>query len=156
MKVLLATDGSEFSRAAVEKCCKLFGGSGSAEIHIVSAVAPVLPAVEPFAFSQQFVVEMQTVAEEQAKRIAAAAEKRLKECWPEGSGKISSSVVGGVPKQVIVQEAEERGADLIVMGSHGYGFWKSTLLGSVSDAVLHNAPCSVLIVRSSPDKAENE
>ena len=43
-----------------------------------------------------------------------------------------------------------RAPDLIVVGSHGRGFW-GRLLGSVSDGVVHHAPCSVLVVRKPPN-----
>ena len=39
-------------------------------------------------------------------------------------------------------------ADLIIVGSHDYNRWERLLLGSVSDSVIHHAPCSVLLVRS--------
>jgi nucleotide-binding universal stress UspA family protein len=56
-------------------------------------------------------------------------------------------VIDGSPKQVIVEQAEQWGADLIVMGCHGFGPVKRFLLGSVSQAVAVHAPCSVEIVR---------
>ena len=48
----------------------------------------------------------------------------------------------------IVGHATPAAADLIVLGSHGYKTWERLLLGSVSNSVVHHAPCSVLIVRS--------
>lgn len=52
----------------------------------------------------------------------------------------------GVPKREIVRVAEEIGADLIVIGSHGrHGL--QLLLGSTANGVLHQAPCDVLAVR---------
>ena len=48
-----------------------------------------------------------------------------------------------------IEEAQNWGADLIIVGSHGYGFWSRALLGSVSNAVINHAPCSVLVVRGS-------
>ena len=53
----------------------------------------------------------------------------------------------GFPKQIILDEAEGWGADLIVVGSHGRGLMGRFLLGSVSQAVALNARCSVEIVR---------
>jgi len=53
-----------------------------------------------------------------------------------------------VPKDVIVEEAREWGTDLIVVGSHGYGFAKRLVLGSVAAAVVASAPCSVQVVRT--------
>ena len=53
----------------------------------------------------------------------------------------------GRPADVIVQEAEESGADLIVVGTRGHGSAKQLFLGSVSTNVVHHAPCDVLVVR---------
>ena len=61
---------------------------------------------------------------------------------------MSTRVREGVPKDVIVEEAREWGADLIVLGSHGHGFVKRLVLGSVAAAVVASAPCSVQVVRS--------
>lgn len=60
---------------------------------------------------------------------------------------ITTAVIDGSPKSVILKEAETFGADLIVVGSHGYGAVKRFMLGSVSHAVALHAKCSVEIVR---------
>jgi nucleotide-binding universal stress UspA family protein len=60
---------------------------------------------------------------------------------------VSTEVITGSTKRTIVEEAEDWGADLIVVGSHGYHNWERMLLGSVSQSVAAHAPCSVLIVR---------
>ncbi len=59
----------------------------------------------------------------------------------------SERVVHGDPGTVICQIAEDEAFDLIVVGSHGSGFIKRVLLGSVSHHVLHHAPCPVLVFR---------
>lgn len=53
----------------------------------------------------------------------------------------------GHPVDTIINIAPSLKADLIVLGSRGLSEWKGLLLGSVSDGVLHHAPCPVLIVR---------
>ncbi|HKG22127.1 MAG TPA: universal stress protein, partial [Blastocatellia bacterium] len=53
----------------------------------------------------------------------------------------------GHPRYLITDEAERWGADLIVVGSHGYQGLTRLLLGSVSQAVASHAKCSVEIVR---------
>jgi nucleotide-binding universal stress UspA family protein len=75
--------------------------------------------------------------------------KAAKEIAEQASSlRVVTEVLDGSPKKVIVEEAERWGADLIVIGSHGYGPVRRFLLGSVSQAVALHAPCSVEIVRS--------
>jgi nucleotide-binding universal stress UspA family protein len=52
---------------------------------------------------------------------------------------------------VIIGEAEDRGVDLIVMASHGYGGLRRWALGSVTDKVLHGTTTPLLVVRARPD-----
>lgn len=60
-----------------------------------------------------------------------------------------AKAIEGEPNTAILNEAEAFGANLIVVGSHGYGVVKRFLLGSVAQAVALNAKCSVEIVRRS-------
>lgn len=60
---------------------------------------------------------------------------------------VTTEVLSGSPKGVILEQADAFGADLIVVGSHGYRMLERFLLGSVSQAVALHARCSVLIVR---------
>ena len=60
---------------------------------------------------------------------------------------VTSRVLEGAPEDAILDEADRWQADVIVLGSHGYGPMKRRLLGSVSQAVALHAPCSVEIVR---------
>lgn len=59
----------------------------------------------------------------------------------------TSAVVCGAPVSTIVKEAESKGADLIVMGTHGRRGVGHLLLGSVAERVVRLAPCPVLTVR---------
>jgi nucleotide-binding universal stress UspA family protein len=81
-----------------------------------------------------------------APKILAAARRRIRRRSPEVS--VSTRIREGVPKDVIVEEAREWDADLIVVGSHGYGRVKRLVLGSVAAAVVASAPCSVQVVRA--------
>jgi nucleotide-binding universal stress UspA family protein len=60
---------------------------------------------------------------------------------------VAGDIIEGHPKQVLLDEAEKWGADLIVVGSHGRRGLDRFLLGSVSQAVALHARCSVEIVR---------
>ena len=66
--------------------------------------------------------------------------------------KVSSGVSEGDPKTRIVEVAEQWGADLIVLGSHGRKGFDRALLGSVSEAVARYASCSIEIVRIRPGR----
>jgi nucleotide-binding universal stress UspA family protein len=78
-------------------------------------------------------------------RSAALAEART---YVEGRGLEGVYIEGhGNPADVIVQEAEESGADLIVVGTRGHNAAKRLFMGSVSTNVVHHAPCDVLVVR---------
>lgn len=54
---------------------------------------------------------------------------------------------GNKPGDVICRVAEEERAELVVMGTRGLGRLHRTLVGSVSDYVVHHAPCPVLVYR---------
>jgi len=56
-------------------------------------------------------------------------------------------VVEGEPRYVLCNAAEKHHADLLVVGSHGYGAIKRAFLGSVSDYCAHHTHCSVVIVK---------
>jgi len=62
--------------------------------------------------------------------------------------KVTSLVIQGYAVEKIVDEAKKHHADLIVMGSHGHGLLHTLLVGSVTEGVLRNATCPVLVVPS--------
>lgn len=145
MKVLLATEGSKFSNAAIEKCCQMFGESDNTEIKIISAAEPMVPPTEPFAMYAEYVQTIDDVSRKHAANVVSQAEKEIRKRFP--GADLTTTVATGSPERVIVEEAEKWGADVIFVGSHGKGFWERTFLGSVSNSVAHHAPCSVMIVR---------
>ncbi|MCW5961272.1 MAG: universal stress protein [Pyrinomonadaceae bacterium] len=147
---MLATDGSEHSKAAAEKALEIFGGSGSAVFKVISVYENVFPvAGEPFAISADYYQELEDEAKKQAELFAETAASTLRN---EISGiEPEVEVRNGSPGREIVEAAVDWNADVIVVGSHGRGFWGRMMVGSVSDAVMHHAPCSVLIVRRPAD-----
>jgi nucleotide-binding universal stress UspA family protein len=62
--------------------------------------------------------------------------------------RVERSIVLGQPAAAIVAAAEERGTDLVVVGARGMGLLGRLVLGSVSDRVVHHAPCPVLVVKA--------
>jgi len=82
-----------------------------------------------------------------AERVYTAVEASLKQISLTATVPYTLQQERGHPGKTIVERAEKEQADLIVLGSRGLGGFKRLLLGSVSDAVLHHAHCSVLVVR---------
>ena len=72
----------------------------------------------------------------------------------EGGVEAIAHIVSGKPAAVVVEQAFERGIDLIVMGTHGRSGVAHLLLGSVAERVVRSAPCPVLTVRDTPRVAD--
>ena len=148
MKILIATDGSEFSRAAIEQACRLANEHQQAEIKVISVYELHHPiGTEPFAVSAEYLAEMNDLGKQRAENWAREAADLIGNSCNASTITVSSVVKQGTPAMCIVDTAASWDADLIVMGSHGRGFWGRMTLGSVSDAVVHHAPCSVLIAK---------
>ena len=146
MKILVATDGSEFSEAAVDEIAKRPFPKGS-EVRVLAVFElPTFPIAVPWA-GVDFDDEVQKQARAQARKAVKSAERKLREGKESSSLKVATKVLAGTPKQAILDEAEAFNADLIVLGSHGRGRIERFLLGSVTLAVVTHAKCSVEIVR---------
>ena len=139
-KILLATDGSEDATAATWAAVDLARRSGS-ELHVVHAFEFIPPR------------EYMSVA--LRLRPASGAADRGQELLDEQVGRIEEAGVkvagaqvrGGSPVDQILSAADEIGAGLIVIGRRGLGGVRRLLMGSVSEGVIHNARCPVLVLR---------
>lgn len=146
MKILLAVDGSAFSDAAVEEVARRPWPPHSEVRAITTAEIPIVLGIEPWVVLPEYFENLEKVVREAAHGVIKSALAKL-QAREDKSLKISGEVIQGSPKQVIVEEAESWGADLIVMGSRGLSTWNRLLMGSVSNSVVHHANCSVEIVR---------
>ena len=150
MKILLAVDGSDCSNAAVEEVARRSWPAGSA-IKVLSAVElPFIPTTETWSLPESYYSQLEQVSREQARAAISHAVMKL-QADRETPLEIQTAIINGQAKDVILDEAAAWRADLIVLGSHGYRGWQRFLLGSVSQAVVSHAPCSVEIVRSRTD-----
>jgi nucleotide-binding universal stress UspA family protein len=145
MKILLAIDGSSSSRAAVEEVTAR-PWPADTEVKVLSVAHAQVPEIfDPFflmyAAHEELIAEERKHAPKRVEDVVEAIRKKKPELRIEGE------VREGNPKRVIVEEAERWNADLVLIGSHGYGKTKRILLGSVSQAVVQHAPCSVEVVR---------
>ena len=149
MKILLATDGSDYSKAAVNSVAERPWPQGS-EVKIISAMeVPFAPTTEGWVMPDSYYSELDRVAREQAEAAVKYAVERIESGKASGI-EIITKIISGSAREAILDEAERWDADLIVLGSHGYSGWQRFLLGSVSHAVATHAHCSVEIVRQKP------
>ena len=133
-KILVAYDGSESAKRALEEAAKLLGGDRT--LTVVS-VAEELPQ-----FGRAAAMLVPEEHEERRRELheakAVLAERGIAATVVERRGDAAT---------MILDEAEKEGVELIVMGTRGLGPGKRWLLGSVSTKVLHHAPANVLVVR---------
>ncbi len=147
MKILLAVDGSVCSDAATEELAKRPWPPQS-EVKVITAIEiPAPVGMEPWAVSPDYFENLEIAVRKAGQAILDSTLLKLKTITDK-TLQISSEIIQGSPAQVIVDEAEHWGADLIIMGSRGLGMWNRLLLGSVSNAVVHHAKCSVEVVRT--------
>jgi nucleotide-binding universal stress UspA family protein len=133
MKILLAYDGFEHSKHALEEAAEL-ATNGFGELTILSVV-PEAEAGASKAGGHRWLAP-------HAHQDVAIAHRYLAEYGVEAEMKIAY----GDPVEQIRKEAAEGDYDFIVVGSHGRGPVGRMFLGSVSTALLEAAPCAVLIV----------
>lgn len=144
MKILLAIDGSSCSDAAVEEVARRPWPEGSLVKVLTALETPIPPTPEGWALPLNYFEELDAALRKQGENIVNRAIQKLK---LNKTLAADALLAPGSPRPVILDEAENWGADLIVLGSHGYGTWKRLLLGSVSQAVVSHAKCSVEVVR---------
>ncbi len=136
-KVLLATDLSEASESAADQAIDLASSLGAALL-IVSVIDPgslLLPG-------GRFRARIDQVRERR-EQLAQALVERGRELGID----VSFLVWTGDPGDQIVEAAEAERVDMVVVGSHGRGAVGRLFLGSVSEHIVRNAPCPVLVVR---------
>jgi nucleotide-binding universal stress UspA family protein len=152
MKILLPTDGSDFSLASARACGEIAAKEVNVEIRVISVIEALTPD-EPFDTDSDYYIAVQQASKAAADENTEVARRIILDVAGNADIRVETKTVGGKPDKMIIREAEEWGADLIVIASHGYGFWARALLGSVTDSVVHHASCSVLIIRSKKEKA---
>jgi len=150
VKLLLATDGSESSLKAVRSVAKR-PWPPKTSIRLLSAVPPFMPlsdAATSYVYSNQAVLAAQAI-EEAGRSRASEALERAAEAFREAgvSGVEAGEPIIGDPKAVILDEAAQWAADMIVTGSHGWHGLDRFMMGSVSESVAMHAHCSVEVIR---------
>lgn len=141
--ILLATDGSPSAGEAQQQAFDLAKLSG-APLLVVSISHATLPAVGYSAYGYSDVVTELTHAEH--KRLDALLADVTEAAEAEGIACTAVMADGAIVEE-ITRVAAEHHAQLVVVGSHGWGAARRILSGSVSTGLVHSSPCPVLVVR---------
>lgn len=155
-KALIATDGSDCAIGAAQRALALLATDTDwtvlSVVDVRSEVAvggTGLLGAEPLAMP----MADPSVAAELDEALTEGAKDAVQRTLDALGSAVRASVVvtHGDPAAEIVRVAEDGGYDVIVVGSHGSGFVKRVLVGSVSGHVVHHATCPVLVVRQPHD-----
>jgi nucleotide-binding universal stress UspA family protein len=141
--ILFATDGSPSAEEAQKQAFEL-ARRLDARLVIVSVVHAALPAVGYAGYGYSNIVAELTKAEHH--RVTALLASAAEAAEAEGVH-CSTVAVDGFAVEEICRKASEYDAQLIVVGSHGWGAARRFLSGSVSTGLVHSASCPVLVVR---------
>ena len=144
MRILLAYDGSPGSQEALALVEALALPAG-ALTRVVLVVEPAAAALGPSAMPGSLIPSPEideAVMQVQRAHVDETVQKL------HGDGRtVEGAVLLGRPGTVLIDEATRFGADLVVVGSRGYGPIATLVLGSVSAEVIDHAPCPVLVAR---------
>jgi nucleotide-binding universal stress UspA family protein len=144
LKILLAIDNSKFSEAATQTIIKQVRPN-QAEVRVLHVIE-VYPL---YSASKRLGPDLAVATEEhrhEAEELVARSARALRDA----GFQVTTVVEQGDPKVVVLDTADKLKADLVMLGSHGEKDWTRFPMGSVSEAVVRHAPCSVQVVRSRP------
>ena len=139
-KILIATDGSEYTKSAIKKGLSLAKMLGAEAIGVY--------VVDVRDFSGMSMEDMNYAYVDLIRDHGDEILSELKEYGKEFGLDVRTIKREGIPADEIVSVAEEEDADLIVIGSFGRSALEKLLLGSVAEKVIRHAPCPVLVVRN--------
>ena len=142
--IVVGTDGSETAKEAVRQATQLASRLG-ASIYVVSAYEPV-PEGRLREERQEVPEDLQWMVN--PREDVASTLEEAGEALDEAGVDVETHAREGDPADAILDVAEEKNADLIVVGNKGMTGAKRFLLGSVPNKVSHHAPCSVMIIRT--------
>jgi nucleotide-binding universal stress UspA family protein len=139
-RVLLAVDGSEHALRAVDYVCAFAGEPIEIDVVLVNVQLPIVSGNVRLFVSQELIDKYHS---EEGEAALANAKKAL----TSAGMRFEPRVVTGHVSPTIVQLAEERRCDRIVMGTRGLGAVGSAVLGSVAYRVLHESSLPVTLVK---------
>lgn len=150
MRVLIPVDGSESSLSVIDQAALIPWTKGSRLLILGVAEMPSTLMAGPIAMPGTYYQEWEKALEDQAASNIDQAVKRYVAAGG-AAEMVTTLTLRGNTKEAIIDEAEKFGADLIMIGTHGYNALERVWLGSVSRTVAAHAGCSVEIVRPRQD-----
>jgi nucleotide-binding universal stress UspA family protein len=145
-RIMVPLDGSALARQALPLATEL-ARSARAELLLLQAVAPSIEASPSFPARGQLIPPLgellAALRHQAASELDALADELLSHIVA-----VTTHVVNGHAAEVLVDEAAQRGVDLIVMATHGYSGLRRWALGSVADKVLHATTTPLILVRA--------
>jgi nucleotide-binding universal stress UspA family protein len=144
MKILMPIDDSPFSQLALRWLIAQLPTRGAQVrvLHIIEPVSAYLTA----GMIPEVVIDSTSIEADRRKQAEALVTRTAQQLRKAGF-RTTEVVDYGDPKPYILDQAERWGADLIVLGSHGLRGLTRFLMGSVAEAVVRHAQCSVILVR---------
>ena len=141
-KILVPVDFCDLSEGPLELALRLVAPGG--EVVVLSVIDDLCPNPDVFAFQLPWADFHRQLEEEAERRLADLVAKTG------APSRAAARVMRGQPARTIVRVASEEGFDLVVMATHGARGLQHALLGSVTDKVIRQVQCPVLVVRLHP------
>jgi nucleotide-binding universal stress UspA family protein len=148
-KILVPVDGSPTSAKGLQEAIKLAKALGS-RLRLVHVVDELIIDYSGLGASNYYSGDIVEGLRERGKRILADAESVVRASGLEPEA-ILLEAIGGPSARLIVAQAKEWPADLIVMGTHGRRGIRRLALGSDAEQVIRGSPAPVLLVRDAPE-----
>jgi nucleotide-binding universal stress UspA family protein len=145
--LLVPTDFSEYADGALDYAIEL---AKTLQARLTVLYVYYLPSLALGEVSPVVIDDTLQAMETNARQQAQKALARVLRAGLQGD----SVIVEGTPFQMIIDTAKDKGADLIVMGTHGRTGLSHVLMGSVAEKVVRLAPCPVLVTRGTTETPE--
>ncbi len=146
MRILLATDGSENAKAAVEWLTKWPPPPGSV-VRVVTVVHRVIPVAGIDYAGIYASWEALEEAREAELKAAQTIVDEASDYLAERGFQVEKVVVEGDPGHELIEMAKEWKADAIVVGARGLSSIEALIIGSVAGKLVRHAPCAVIVVK---------
>lgn len=143
-KILVPLDGSDLAERALEPALTIASEQEGCEVILLS-VPVYRDIMVPSASGFDLLLPDESL--DNFRQEIETYLNDVKTTWNRPEVRLRTLVVEGDVASVIVDTAEEQAVDLIIMTTHGYSGFSRWLLGSVTERVLHSAPCHVLAIR---------